>query len=102
MDRVRAAHLVQRTLDAITADLDELEAALASGTLDFPEGRAAALVADAGAHTWTDAQRSRGADLLGRSHLLAAALAGRMRETTHARRLLGDAPSQPRYLDTIV
>ena len=101
MDRVGAAHAVDRTLDAITADLDELEAALASGTFDFPEGRAAALVTDAGARSWTDAQRNRGADLLGRSHVLAAALARRMRETNHARRLLGDAPSQPRYLDTI-
>ena len=101
MDRLGAAHAVERTLDAITADLDELEAALASGTLDFPEGRASALVGAAGAHTWTEAQRSRGTDLLQRSHLLAAALAGRMRETAHARRLLGDATDQPRYLDTV-
>ena len=101
MDRVGAAHAVECTLDAITADLDELEAALASGALDFPEGRAAPVMAESGAHVWTDAQRSRGADLLERSHHLAEALAGRMRETNHARRLLGDAPRQPRYLDTV-
>ena len=69
--------------------------------VDFPEGRSAVVMADAGAHAWTDAQRSRGNELLQRSHLVAAALAGRMRETSHARRLLGDAPDQPRYLDTI-
>ena len=101
MDRVGAAQPVERTLDAITADLDELEAALASGALDFPEGRTAAAIAESGAHIWTDAERRRGTDLLERNEQLAAALAGRMRETSHARRLLGDAPSQPRYLDTI-
>ena len=101
MDRVEAAHAVERTLDAITADLDELEAALAGGALDFPEGRAAAAIAESGAHIWTEAERRRGADLLERNEHLAAALARRMRETTHAGRLLGDAPIQPRYLDTV-
>ena len=101
-DRDERAHGVTRTLDAIATDLDRLEAALAAGVADLPEPVAPDLTTgDVERQRWSEADRARAAALLHRNRALTDQLVARMREQNHARRLLGDIPNLPRYLDTI-
>ena len=114
MDRVDAAHPrssarvldpapdgpVEQMLDAIAADLDRLEVALAARAVELPEANAMDLLRVVGPLAWSDAQRTRATALLERNERVALQIAIRMRGTTHARHLLADPPAVPRYLDT--
>ena len=99
MDRVEPVPPLERTLDAIDADLDALESALATGATGLAEIRVWELPEHLDPPTWTVAERARAADLLERNARLAEQLVGRMRGAQHARQFLGDTPEQSRYFD---